>query len=98
MSKPRVSNKPLVLSIALACTGAFAEPEVNHASLAELEALSGIGTGIAARIIDERSKAPFKSWGDLITRIKGLGDSSAAKLSSAGLTVNGAPYPANAKR
>jgi competence protein ComEA len=98
MSKPCVPNKLCVLCIALACTGAFAEPDVNHASLAELEALSGIGTGIAARMVEERSKAPFKSWADLITRVKGLGDSSAARLSGAGLTVQGAPYVPKATR
>jgi competence protein ComEA len=71
---------------------AWAAPDVNQASLAELESLPGIGPGTSGRILEERQKDPFKDWADLIRRVKGLGSTSAARLSAAGLTVNGVGY------
>lgn len=76
---------------------AWAAPEVNQASLAELESLPGIGPGTSGRILEERQKDSFKDWADLIRRVKGLGSASAAKLSAAGLTVNGVSYTAPGK-
>ncbi len=64
--------------------------DANTASQAELDAVKGIGPAIATKIIDERKNGNFKDWPDLITRVKGIGDKSAAKLSANGLTVNGA--------
>lgn len=72
---------------------ARAAPEVNQASQAELESLPGIGPGTSGRILEERRKDSFKDWADLIRRVKGLGSASAARLSAAGLTVNGQGYP-----
>jgi competence protein ComEA len=66
--------------------------ELNSASLAQLEALGGVGTALAARVIEERSKRPFADWSDAQRRIKGLGPRMAAQLSDQGLTVNGARY------
>jgi competence protein ComEA len=66
--------------------------EINSANLAELEALSGVGTALAARIVAERAKQPFIGWSDAQRRIKGLGPRMAAQLSDQGLTVNGARY------
>lgn len=71
---------------------AFAAVDVNRASQAELEALPGVGTALSARVLAERQKAPFKNWADLIQRVRGVGQGSAAKLSAAGLTVADAPY------
>ena len=68
--------------------------DANTASQAELEAIKGIGPAISAKIIEERNKAPFKDWEDLVTRVKGIGETSAGKLSTAGLTVNGGAYSA----
>ncbi|MET0382720.1 MAG: helix-hairpin-helix domain-containing protein, partial [Burkholderiaceae bacterium] len=62
--------------------------DANTASQADLEAIRGIGPSISAKIIDERAKGPFKDWPDLVNRVKGIGDGSAGKLSTAGLTVN----------
>jgi competence protein ComEA len=64
--------------------------DANTATQADLEAVKGIGPAIATKIIDERKNGNFKDWPDLVTRVKGIGDKSAAKLSTAGLTVNGA--------
>jgi competence protein ComEA len=79
-----------LLAFSLSAFGA----DANTASQAELEAIKGIGPVISGKIIEERNKAPFKDWPDLVTRVKGIGDTSAGKLSTAGLTVNGTPYSA----
>lgn len=71
---------------------AAAAVDVNKASEAELQALPGIGPALSARIVQERSKAPFKHWGDMIERVRGVGPGSAVKLSSAGLTVGQTAY------
>ncbi len=76
------------------CSAAQAAPDVNQASQAELESLPGIGPGASTRILEERQKGPFKDWADLMRRVKGLRETSAARLSLAGLTVNGQRYPA----
>ena len=64
--------------------------DANTATQADLEAVKGIGPAIATKIIDERKNGNYKDWPDLVTRVKGIGDKNAAKLSGAGLTVNGA--------
>ncbi len=81
----------LLLSLSF---GALAAVEINKATRAELEALPGVGTALSERVMAERQKAPFKSWADLIERVRGIGPGSAARLSAAGLTVADAPYTA----
>lgn len=66
--------------------------DINTASLAQIEALGGVGTALAARVIEERTKRPFADWPDAQKRVKGLGPKLAAQLSDQGLTVNGAAY------
>lgn len=70
----------------------FAAVDVNTASAADLDSIKGIGPGLSGKIVDERKKGNFKDWGDLITRVKGVGDKNAAKFSAGGMTVNGAAY------
>ncbi len=74
----------------------FAAVDVNTATAADLDSVKGIGPAMSSRILDERKKAPFKDWGDFIARVKGVGGKSAEKLSTGGLTVNGAAYSAAA--
>ena len=83
----------VALSALIAAT-AFAAVDVNKADQAELESIKGIGPTISAQILGERKKSPFKDWNDLTTRVKGVGDASAAKFSQNGLTLNGAAYTA----
>lgn len=72
----------------------FAAVDVNTANAADLDSVKGIGPAMSTRILDERKKGPFKDWPDLIARVQGVGGKSAAKLSTGGLTVNGAAYSA----
>lgn len=71
---------------------AFAAVDVNKASVADLDSVKGIGPAISGKIIEERKKGNFKDWNDFIERVKGIGDGNAAKLSTAGLTVNGSSF------
>lgn len=78
----------------------LAAVDVNQASVADLGTIKGIGPAISSRIIEERKLAPFNDWADLVQRVKGIGEPTAAKFSAEGLTVNGARYgatPAPAK-
>jgi competence protein ComEA len=89
--------KKLLLAIAtlIATMGfAFAQVDVNKADQAALDGIKGIGPKTSKTIIDERKKGgEFKDWADFESRVKGVGEKSAAKLSDAGLTVNGQPHP-----
>jgi competence protein ComEA len=69
------------------------EVEVNSASQAMLESLPHVGPALAERLIKAR---PFYSWDDLRLRVKGVGPSTATKLSAAGLRVQGLPYVSDA--
>ena len=84
--------KKLMLAIAalVAATGfAFAQVDVNKADAAALDGVKGVGPSMSKAILEERSKGEFKDWADFQKRVKGVGDKKAAKLSEAGLQVNG---------
>jgi len=84
--------KKLMLAVAALAVSsgiAFAQVDVNKADAAALDGVKGVGPSMSKAILDERAKGEFKDWADLQGRIKGLGDKKAAKLSEAGLVVNG---------
>jgi competence protein ComEA len=76
------------------CLGAT---DVNQATEAELDSIKGLGPASTARILQAREQSPFKDWADFLRRVKGFKSSSAARLSEAGLTVNGQPFEAPGK-
>ena len=82
-------KKLLVITAMLFAVASFAAVEVNKASMEELDSVKGIGTAMAKKIVDERAKGQFRNWDDFVARVKGTGKGNAAKLSAAGLTVNG---------
>lgn len=87
--------KKLIAGLLLMCaTTLWAAVDVNKATQAELESIKGIGPAMSGKILDERKKANFKDWSDLIERIKGVGPGNAAKFSEAGLTVNSSAFAA----
>jgi competence protein ComEA len=71
---------------------------VNRASEAELDGIRGLGPNSTARILKARESGPFKSWADLMARVKGIKPATATKLSVAGMTVGDAPYPTTGDR
>lgn len=78
-----------VAALAMSSGIAFAQVDVNKADAAALDGVKGVGPSMSKAILDERAKGGFKDWADLQGRIKGLGDKKAARLSEAGLVVNG---------
>lgn len=91
-------KKILALLAMLYAAAAFAAVDVNTAKSADLDGVKGIGPVMSKRILDERRKGKFKGWEDLISRVKGMGPASAAKLSAEGLTVDGEAFKAAAKK
>ena len=85
-------KKILTFFAAMSLVAAFAAVDVNKGSEAELDGIKGIGPATSKQIMAERKKAEFKNWDDLISRVKGLGEKTAVKLSEGGLTVGGASY------
>ncbi|HLO95934.1 MAG TPA: helix-hairpin-helix domain-containing protein [Burkholderiaceae bacterium] len=63
--------------------------ELNRASRAELESLPGLGPSLVGLMLGAREQAPFRDWQDLARRVKGMGPRSMARLSAAGLRING---------
>lgn len=75
----------------------WAQVDINTASEAQLQTVKGIGAARAKQIVEERTKnGAFKSSADLATRVKGIGDKSATKLISNGLSVPGSEAAAAA--
>ena len=83
----------VAITILLWASACFAATDVNQASEAELDGLKGIGPSLSGKILEARQQGPFTSWQDLMRRVKGISAKSAARLSEAGLSVNGAGYP-----
>lgn len=87
--------KKLVFAFGLLlAAAAFAQVDVNKADQAGLDGVKGIGPKMSQAILAERKKnGDFKNWSDFQKRVKGIGDKNAAKLSHAGLVVNGQAMP-----
>ncbi len=85
-------KKILAISALLFSLSSFAAVDVNKANAADLDGIKGIGPSLSGKILKERSKGQFKDWPDLMQRVNGMGEKNSAKLSTEGLTVNGADY------
>jgi competence protein ComEA len=80
----------LLIVCMLMATTSFAQVDVNKGDLVALDGIKGIGGATAKRIVDERTKGGnFKDWSDFESRVPGIGEKKAVKLSLAGLQVNG---------
>jgi len=84
----------LTLFTAICAATAFAAVDVNTAGSADLDSVKGIGPGTSLKLLEVRKNGKFKDWSDLITRMPGIGEKRAAKLSAEGLTVNGESFKA----
>ncbi len=89
-------KKILLVITMLYAAAAFAAVDVNKATAAELDGIKGIGPGLSTKILDERKNGNFKDWSDFIGRVGGVGEKTAAKFSTEGLTVNGKKFNAAA--
>ncbi len=87
-----LATMTLFATLATTAAFAFADVDVNKADQAALDGIKGLGPVKSKAILSERKKhGEFKDWADFESRVKGIGDKSAAKLSEAGLTINGKP-------
>ena len=92
-------KKIVAIAAMLFAVASWAAVDANKATDAELDGVKGVGPALSKRIIEARKEAPFKDWPDFMTRVKGVKEKAATKLSAEGLTVNGqafgaAPAPA----
>jgi competence protein ComEA len=89
--------KRLLAALALLGAAAWAHAVgANAGNRAQLEQLRGIGPPLADAILQARERdGPFRDWGDLTKRVRGIRDAKARQLSAAGLTVDGRPYAAD---
>lgn len=79
----------LMLTLLAGMAAAWAEVDVNKADAAALDSIRGLGPAKTKAILEERKKGEFKDWADFEQRVKGIGARNAARLSQAGLQVNG---------
>jgi competence protein ComEA len=87
---PRNLLSALLLSatLALPLAASAADLDINKATEAQLDSVKGLGPVMTRRILEERGKAPFANWSDLIQRVQGIGPRSAEKMSQSGVRVN----------
>jgi competence protein ComEA len=48
--------------------------------------------------VDAEAVSPVRDWNDMVVRVKGIGEKSAAKFSEGSLTVNGTATEATAAK
>ncbi|MEO8732123.1 MAG: helix-hairpin-helix domain-containing protein [Rhodoferax sp.] len=82
-------QKILVAVVALFATTSWGGVDVNQADAAALDGIRGIGPSMSRKILLEREQSKFKSWTDLMLRVPGVKEKTAAKFSAQGLTVDG---------
>ena len=85
-------KKILAVTALLLATASIAAVDANKGAAADFDALKGVGPAMSKRIIDARQQGEFKDWSDLMQRVKGMKEKTAAKLSGEGLTVNGQSF------
>lgn len=85
-------KKILATMAMLIATMSFAAVDANKGTAAELDGLKGVGPALSKRIIDARQQAAFKDWPDFMTRVSGVKEKTASKLSGEGLVINGESY------
>jgi competence protein ComEA len=70
----------------------WAQLDLNKATEVQLDGLKGLGPAMTRQVMDERQKAPFRDWPDVMQRIKGIGPKKAISLSEQGVQVQGQAY------
>lgn len=85
-------HKTLPMALAL-CTGlTWAGVDINQADVAGLDGIRGVGPSMSRKILLERDLGKFKNWADLIARVPGVKDKTAAKFSDQGFTIDGQSF------
>lgn len=92
----RLAAALMAAALGVASGAAHAAVDANTATPEQLDAIRGIGPALAARIVQERARRPFRDLADLQERVRGIGPAVARKLAADGLTVGGMPGAATA--
>lgn len=66
--------------------------DLNSATEAELDGLSGAGPAFTARVMQARAERPFQDWADFMRRVKGVREPTALRLTRQGVRIQHAPY------
>ncbi|MDM0050815.1 helix-hairpin-helix domain-containing protein [Variovorax sp. J22R115] len=85
-------KKIVAITAMLFAVASWAAVDANKASDAELDSLRGVGPALSKRIVEARKQGEFKDWPDFMSRVKGVKEKAATKLSAEGLTVNGQSF------
>lgn len=88
--KPR-RLRPGLMSLLL-CTAPALALDLNLATEAELDGLSGVGPAFTARVMQARAERPFLNWADFMQRVKGVREPTALKLSRQGARIQQQTY------
>jgi competence protein ComEA len=97
MSRIELIPRFITLLLSLLFSAAAPAVDLNTATRAELEQLNGLGVSTAARVLEERNKAPFADWADLSRRVKGIKAQRVEQLRQQGVSINGKPAPVGEK-
>jgi competence protein ComEA len=89
-------KKILAIAAMLYAAACFAAVDINKATAADLDSIKGVGPSLSGKILDERKKGNFKDWNDFVERVKGIGETNAAKFSAEGMTVDGMAFKGTA--
>ena len=87
----RLSTPMLAALLSFACPSLHAL-DLNVATEAELDGLSGLGPAFTARVMQARADRPFRDWADFMRRVKGVRQTMAEKLSRQGATIQGQAF------
>jgi competence protein ComEA len=84
----------LAMGCLLGQIGVVLALDLNTATEAELDGLSGVGPAFTARVMQARAERPFQDWADFIRRVKGVQERTAWRLSQQGARIRQAPLTA----
>ena len=72
--------------------------DLNTATEAELDGLSGFGPAFTARVMQARADRPFQDWADFMRRVKGVREATAWRLSRQGARIQQSSFVPPAAR
>jgi hypothetical protein len=90
--------RAVILCCGLWQAGAALGLDLNAATEAELDGLTGFGPAFTARVMQARAERPFQDWADFMRRVKGVREPTAWRLSRQGARIQQAPFVASTAR
>ena len=84
--------RAVILCCGLWQAGAALGLDLNAATEAELDGLTGFGPAFTARVMQARAERPFQDWADFMRRVKGVRERTAWRLSQQGARIHQTPF------